>query len=369
MNDSITLDEHNPQWFADFELERTRIRAALGHVTQGGILEQMHHVGSTSVPGLKAKPVIDMLLEVFPLPKPEMGIPALEKLGYEYRGEAGIAGRLFFRSNPRTRHLHVVEVGTNEFTRDHLLFRDYLRASSSARARYENLKLELAQKYSFDREAYTEGKTDLIRELLQEATVWHLEVTGFQPVLELKDLMQGFQAEWCVPSGWALDAFMGSPSRYHFDLDLLIWREDQLGLRQHLLVQGWELHVPVDGVYHPWAADEFLELPLHQVHARKDGRFLDILLSERDAEGWRFRRDPQITHEISSVMLPSSLGVQILAPEIVLLFKSRSSGGDARSKDNQDFARALGYLRSEARGWLRLALQKTSPDHVWLAEL
>ncbi len=369
MNDAIKLEGHNPQWFADFELERARILAALGHVTEGGILEQVHHVGSSSVPGLKAKPVIDILLEVYPLPKPEVGIPALEKLGYEYKGEAGIAGRLFFRNNPRTRHVHVVEAGTNEFTRDHLLFRDYLRANVGASTRYENLKLELAQQHPSDREAYLRGKTDLIRELLREATVWHLEVTGFQPILELKELMQGFQKEWCIPSGWALDAFVGAPSRYHFDLDLLIWREDQLALRQHLLDQGWELHVPVDGVYHPWAADEFLELPLHQVHARKDGRFLDILLSDCDAECWRFRRDPQITHDISSVMLPSSLGLKILAPEIVLLFKSRSSGGDARSKDHQDFARALRYLPAKSREWLKLALQKTSPEHAWLAEL
>jgi GrpB-like predicted nucleotidyltransferase (UPF0157 family) len=367
--DAIKLEVHKPQWIKDFEIERTRILAALGHVTQGGILEQVHHIGSTSVPGLKAKAVIDMLLEVYPLPKPEVGIPALEELGYEYRGEVGIAGRLFFRDNPRTRHLHVVEAGTNELTRDHLLFRDYLRANAGASTRYENLKLELAHQYPYDREAYTEGKADLIRELLREAMVWHLAVTGFQPVLELKQTMQGFQAPWCVPSGWALDAFIGMPSRYHFDLDLLIWREDQLVLRQHLLGEGWELHVPVDGVYHPWAADEFLELPLHQVHARQEGRFLDILLSDRDAECWRFRRDPEITHEISSVMLPSSLGFKILAPEIVLLFKSRSSGGDARTKDNQDFARALGYLPAKAREWLKLALQKTKPEHAWLAEL
>ncbi len=369
MDDAIKLEAHDPQWTKDFELERQRILTTLGCLTQGGILEQVHHVGSTSVPGLKAKPVIDMLLEVFPLPKPEVGLPALETLGYRYLGEAGIAGRLFFRSHPPTRYLHVVEAGTNEFTRDHLLFRDYLRANIGARQRYENLKLELAQQFPFDHKAYMTGKTGLIRELLEEATVWHVTSTGFQPVLELKQLMQGFQAQWCVSSGWALDAFVGSPSRYHFDLDLLIWREDQLSLRQHLLAEGWELHVPVEGVYHTWAADEFLELPLHQVHARKEGRFLDVLFAERDAKVWRFRRDPQITHEISSVMLPSNLGFKILAPEIVLLFKSRSNGGAARSKDNQDFARALGYLPASARAWLRLALQKTAPDHAWLAAL
>jgi GrpB-like predicted nucleotidyltransferase (UPF0157 family) len=369
MNDSIKLEPHNPRWAKDFELERGRILAALGHVTRGGILEQVHHIGSTSIPGIKAKPVIDMLLEVYPLPKPEVGLPALEKLGYEYRGEAGIPGRLFFRTNPRTRHLHVVEAGTNEFTRDHLLFRDYLRANLGARQRYENLKLELVQKYQFDREAYTTGKTELVRELLEEATVWHLETTGFQPILELKERMQGFQRDWCVSSGWALDAFMGVPSRYHYDLDLLIWREDQFALREHLLAAGWELHVPVDGVYRPWAADEFLELPIHQVHARKDGRFLDILLAERDQQFWRFRRKLEITHELSSVMLPSSLGVKMLAPEIVLLFKSRSAGGNARSKDNQDFARVLGFLTSEARAWLRSAIQETNPEHPWLEQL
>ena len=71
MNDSIRLEDHNPQWAHDFELERGRILAALGHVTQGGIFENLHHVGSTSIAGLKAKPVIDMLLEVFVLPKIE----------------------------------------------------------------------------------------------------------------------------------------------------------------------------------------------------------------------------------------------------------------------------------------------------------
>ena len=369
MNDSIALEDHNPQWAGDFELERARILAALGHVTQGGIFENLHHVGSTSVPGLKAKPVIDLLLEVFPLPKLEDGIPALEKLGYEYRGEAGIPGRRFFRTNPRTRHLHVVEAGTSEFTRDHLLFRDYLRANMGARERYENLKLELARQYPNNREAYTEGKTALIQELLLEAISWHLEVTGFQPVLELKHEMQGFAADWCVSSGWALDAFVGTSSRYHFDLDLLIWRKDQLLLREHLLIQGWELHVPVEGMYHLWAEHEFLELPLHQVHARKDGHFLDILLAEHDGNLWRFRRNLEITHDISGVMLNSSLGLKILAPQIVLLFKSRSAGGDLRGKDSEDFARVLPYLNLEARAWLRVALRRVNPDHVWLEQL
>ena len=369
MNDSITLEGYNSQWGENFELERARILAALGHVTQGGMLENLHHVGSTSVPGLKAKPIIDMLLEVFPLPKLEVGIPALEKLGYEYRGEAGIPGRRFFRTNPRTRHLHVFEAGTNENVRDMLLFRDYLRASSSIRERYESLKLELARQYSDNREAYTEGKAVLIQELIKEATPWHLEVTGFQPVLELQREMQGFEAEWCVSSGWALDVFIGAPSRYHFDLDLLIWREDQLFLRGHLLARGWELHVPVDGVYHPWAEDEWLELPVHQVHARKDGRFLDILLAERDENLWRFRRKLEITHDLSGVMQHSSLGVKTLAPQIVLLFKSRSAGGDLRGKDAQDFARVLPHLTHQARVWLRDALEETSPDHVWLGQL
>lgn len=368
MNDSITLEDYNPQWVQDFELERVRILAALGHVTRGGILERVHHIGSTSVSGLKAKPVIDLLLEVFPLPKFEVGIPALEKLGYEYRGEAGISGRLFFRTNPRTHHLHVVEAGTNEFTRDHLLFRDYLRANAEARRRYENLKLGLANQYPNNREAYTEGKTALLQELLLEAMSWHLEVTGFRPVLELEHEMQGFEAAWCVSSGWALDAFVGIPSRYHFDIDLLIWREDQFLLREHLLARGWELHVPVEGVYHPWTENEFLELPLHQIHARKDGYFLDILLAERDGNLWRFRRNLEITHDISGVMLPSALGLKILAPQIVLLFKSRSASGE-RDKDSQDFARVLPYLNLSARAWLKNALEKTNPEHVWLGQL
>jgi GrpB-like predicted nucleotidyltransferase (UPF0157 family)/RimJ/RimL family protein N-acetyltransferase len=155
---------YDPAWPLRFEEERARIAEALG--SRAPVIE---HIGSTSVPGLAAKPVIDVLLGLRSYPLDEAGVRALEGLGYEYRGEFGIPGRQFFRKGePRSHHVHAVELGSDLWV-SHLAFRDRLRDHPEDAARYASLKHELVSRYRDERGRYTEAKAPFIEELLQRA--------------------------------------------------------------------------------------------------------------------------------------------------------------------------------------------------------
>lgn len=122
----------------------------------------IEHIGSTSVPGLCAKPIVDIAVGVRKLELTDEQIAAMERLGYEYLGEYGLPGRLFFRKGePRTHNVHVVEHGGEHWERQ-LVFRDALRADPEERQRYDELKRRLAAA-GHPREAYTELKTPFIR--------------------------------------------------------------------------------------------------------------------------------------------------------------------------------------------------------------
>jgi GrpB-like predicted nucleotidyltransferase (UPF0157 family) len=368
MTDTVRLEPHNSDWAEQFFLERTRILRVLGETGRGGVAWAVHHVGSTAIPGIHAKPVLDILLEVYPAPLEEEHIAALESLGYEYRGEAGVPGRQFFRTEPRTRHLHAFKLDSPE-VHDHLLFRDYLRAHPVEANRYEALKLELAQAFPDDRPAYTNGKAALIGELLGSAHRWWQTEIGFQPMLAVTSIFAEANFEVLVSSGWALEARLGRVHRFHHDVDILVWRDQQQSLRAYLTARGWELNVVVNGQYQPWLEGQPLELPIHQLHAYQSGTMLDVLLAERDETHWQYRRDKSVTRALRDASLDTPLGVRALAPEIVLLFKSSSQSGDPRGKDEQDFERTLPTLNAESRGWLRDALLQTNPEHLWLNRL
>ncbi len=158
------IAEYDPRWPALYEEEAGRVRAALGDV-----LLSLEHVGSTAVPHLAAKPIVDLLGWVRALPEAEAAAPRLEPLGYECVGEFGIPGRLYFpKGAPRTHHLHLYEPG-HQNASDNLLFRDYLRAHPEEAARYETLKRELAVRFRFQRADYTAAKTDYIQAVLEKA--------------------------------------------------------------------------------------------------------------------------------------------------------------------------------------------------------
>jgi GrpB-like predicted nucleotidyltransferase (UPF0157 family) len=173
MSDSLGLASgivrvvpYDPAWPDLYAAEVARLSPIfLSH----GVALVLEHTGSTAVPGLAAKPVLDILAGRRDDSDRAPAIAALEAAGYLYRGEQGIAGRDFFRrGEPRQYHMHLVAVGS-PFWNDHRTFRDYLRAHPDAAADYARLKGELATRFPDDREAYIDGKTVFVESILAAA--------------------------------------------------------------------------------------------------------------------------------------------------------------------------------------------------------
>ena len=163
---TVRVLPYDPAWPDLYAAEMARVEPILLSLGVSLVLE---HTGSTAVPGLAAKPVLDILAGRRSDEERAAAIEALQGTGYVYRGEQGIPGRDFFRrGEPRQYHLHLVTMDS-PFWRDHLAFRDHLRTHADAAAAYAGLKRELAARYPHDREAYIEGKTTFVEAILTEA--------------------------------------------------------------------------------------------------------------------------------------------------------------------------------------------------------
>ena len=164
----IFMVPHDPEWRQEFEREAAQITAAAG----GGSVVTVHHIGSTAIPHIYAKPVIDMLLVVKDHTDLDAKQAAMEALGYKALGEFGIAGRRYFRRDnadgDRTHQVHAFEAGSPQIAR-HLAFRDYLIAHPDIAQQYSDLKRELAAQHPSDIEAYMDGKHEFIQEIDRRA--------------------------------------------------------------------------------------------------------------------------------------------------------------------------------------------------------
>jgi hypothetical protein len=179
-------------------------------------------------------------------------------------------------------------------------------------------------------------------------------------------LMRSFPATWCVAGGWAIDLLLRRVTRPHGDIELAIFREDQRLLHRQL--RGWHFEKIVDGQRVEWPEGERLELPVHEIHARRiDGpnAVVEFLLNERDGDEWVYRRNSAIRLPVERAIIHSSEGLPMLAPEIVLLFKSKSP----RAKDAADLAATLPALNSRQRGWLSRAIAAAGREHPWLTAI
>ena len=163
----IEIAEYSPDWPVVFEREAAAIlEACRPWVTE------VHHVGSTSVPGLAAKPLLDMMPIAAGPAEGLEAVPRMTALGYLYDGESGIPGRFYFDRivDGRTvAHVHMLPVGHPD-ARKHLVFRDHLRTHPDAAREYERLKRELASKFRDDRRTYTDSKADFINGIIETAT-------------------------------------------------------------------------------------------------------------------------------------------------------------------------------------------------------
>jgi len=165
----VVIVPYDDRWPEIFSAERKRLKGIMGESVQ-----ELHHIGSTSVPGLSGKPVIDCLGIAPDLRRVDALNPRLRTHGLDARGEYGIEGRRYFAgyaASGHRLHLHVFRAGHALIGR-HLRFRDYLRAHEAEARRYEEEKLRLADGFALDRAGYQEGKAKVIEELCDRAARW-----------------------------------------------------------------------------------------------------------------------------------------------------------------------------------------------------
>jgi GrpB-like predicted nucleotidyltransferase (UPF0157 family) len=172
----VTVLPHDPDWARAFAAEAAAIEAALG-----GLAITLHHIGSTAVPDILAKPVIDLLGEVEALATLDAASGMLTAIGYEALGANGIEGRRYFRKlgpdGERTHHLHVFARGSPHVVR-HLAFRDYLRAMPDVARAYSDLKAQLTRDADAPRDAYIDGKAPFVLETEKAALNWYRQPRG-----------------------------------------------------------------------------------------------------------------------------------------------------------------------------------------------
>src|SRR5271165_2328541 len=166
MADPVTVVDYDQNWPTQFERLKDRAARAIPE-----FVLRIEHVGSTAVPGLAAKPIIDLIIQLDNAAQLATVIQRLEVLGYRHEGDLGVPGREAFAvpAGESRHHLYVCLPGCSQLA-NQLAFRDYLRAHETARAEYAALKRQLAEKHRNDRAAYTEGKADFVANVL--ARTW-----------------------------------------------------------------------------------------------------------------------------------------------------------------------------------------------------
>lgn len=170
--DHVDIVEYDPEWVTKASAEITKLREVL---PQSKTID-IQHVGSTAIPGMAAKPIVDIQIAVHSLSEiKDFAIPALQKLGYEYWYENPDPERMFFvKGMPpfgekRTHHIHICELSSKHWN-EKLIFRDYLITHPMTAEEYQQLKMDLARKYTLDREKYTDAKTKFIEGILRKAS-------------------------------------------------------------------------------------------------------------------------------------------------------------------------------------------------------
>ncbi|WP_305752636.1 nucleotidyltransferase domain-containing protein [Mammaliicoccus sciuri] len=183
----------------------------------------------------------------------------------------------------------------------------------------------------------------------------------FKECENLNLLMKNFKKSWFIAGGWALDLYIGKKTRHHEDIEIGIFRNDQLYLKDYF--KGWKFKKIVNGQVYEWR-DEILELPIHEVYVFNENtnEQIEILLNELNNNEWVYRRDLRITKPLNTTFSYTDLGIPYLNPEIVLLFKTSHT----REKDNQDFKFFINQLNDKKREWLSKNLKLTNPNHKWI---
>lgn len=163
----IQIEAYNPDWPDKFAAICHRLRQHLGEM-----IGDIHHVGSTAVPGLRAKPIIDIDIILTDLSQLEQAIAILDQAGYRYQGEMGITGRHAFSYQFQEEHashnLYICDPESEAF-KNHICLRDFLRNNEAEKLEYGALKVQLANLHPYDLDRYVDGKTAFITGILERS--------------------------------------------------------------------------------------------------------------------------------------------------------------------------------------------------------
>jgi len=195
----------------------------------------------------------------------------------------------------------------------------------------------------------------------------------FEEPVKVALLFKGFKKPWFIAGGWALDLYLGRVTRTHKDLEIAIFRHDQIALQNYLT--DWKLKkiIPDSRGFFttkPWKKGEWLELPVHEISACRKKSYsakperLEILFNESYKKEWKFRRNTNIVLPLTKLGLLSEKRIPYLNPEIVLLFKAKS----LTDYDEADFKTVYRVLSEESRKWLMQAIKTCYPAHPWLTK-
>jgi GrpB-like predicted nucleotidyltransferase (UPF0157 family) len=168
----IIIESYNANWKKLYKDESNLLRVIFSH-----ILLRIEHIGSTSIPNMASKPIIDILIEVKSLMETDKLNNKMKQIGYIAKGENGIPGRRYFRKGTdlfHTHHIHVYQQGDPNISK-HILFRNYLIDNVNKALEYQSLKIKLAEEYREDPISYTEGKAVFTEQMLREANNWENE--------------------------------------------------------------------------------------------------------------------------------------------------------------------------------------------------
>jgi GrpB-like predicted nucleotidyltransferase (UPF0157 family)/GNAT superfamily N-acetyltransferase len=207
---NIEILPYDPAWIELFTTEAKLLRSLFGQEVIA-----VHHIGSTSIPGMKAKPVIDILLEVRDIEQVDAFNELMRKLGYEPRGAYGLAHRRYFPKTVKDRravHVHAWQSGDSEIAR-HLAFRNFMIAHPEKAQAYVDLKEALVAQYAGNKEAYISGKNDFCQEMERQAISWQSSIDVLEIESERLRLvpLSAAQLEFLLVRPQQLEAELGFP--------------------------------------------------------------------------------------------------------------------------------------------------------------
>jgi hypothetical protein len=184
------------------------------------------------------------------------------------------------------------------------------------------------------------------------------------------ELMSGVNIPWWVAGGWAIDLFLGRQTRAHGDTDILIRRDDQLVVQEHLSCKGLLLYKTQQPGLKPWLPGEFQSHPFDDIWCRWTSEspwVLQLMLLSTEGDQWVFKRDPAIRGPLEGLGLQTLSGIPYMCPHIQLLHKAKR---DTLAKDQSDFDLAAPRMQPEEQRWLLSRLEGRFPDgHQWIDQL